>query len=142
MVANKKARSSGTPAKRQAVTNPKETIFSAKRFIGRKKEWSRIRNQNVPYEVTAGSGGESLITFNGKNARPEEISAHVLMKLKAEDAEKYLGEAVTEAVITVPAYFNDEISVRQLSMLVKSLVRCKAYREWKSNCCRSRLRSQ
>lgn len=108
VVANKKGEIIvGTPAKRQAVTNPKETIFSAKRFIGRKKSEVESEIKNVPYEVTAGSGGESLITFNGKNARPEEISAHVLMKLK-EDAEKYLGEKVTEAVITVPAYFNDD----------------------------------
>jgi molecular chaperone DnaK len=97
----------GTPAKRQAVTNPKETIFSAKRFIGRKR--SEVDNEvlNAPYEVTAGPNGESLIAFNGKATRPEEISAYVLMKLK-EDAEKYLGEKVTEAVITVPAYFNDD----------------------------------
>ncbi len=97
----------GTPAKRQAVTNPKETIFSAKRFIGRKR--SEVENEvlNAPYEVTAGPNGESLIAFNGKATRPEEISAYVLMKLK-EDAEKYLGEKVTEAVITVPAYFNDD----------------------------------
>jgi molecular chaperone DnaK len=108
VVANKKGEIIvGTPAKRQAVTNPKETIFSAKRFIGRKKSEVESEIKNVPYEVTAGPGGESLITFNGKNARPEEISAHVLMKLK-EDAEKYLGEKVTEAVITVPAYFNDD----------------------------------
>lgn len=108
IVANKKGEIIvGTPAKRQAVTNPKETIFSAKRFIGRKKDEVESEIKNVPYEVTAGSGGESLITFNGKNARPEEISAHVLMKLK-EDAEKFLGEKVTDAVITVPAYFNDD----------------------------------
>ena len=108
VVANKKGEIIvGTPAKRQAVTNPKETVFSAKRFIGRKKSEVESEIKNVPYEVTAGSSGESLITFNGKNARPEEISAHVLMKLK-EDAEKYLGEKVTEAVITVPAYFNDD----------------------------------
>jgi molecular chaperone DnaK len=108
IVANKKGEIIvGTPAKRQAVTNPKETIFSAKRFIGRKR--SEVDNEviNAPYEVTAGPNGESLIAFNGKATRPEEISAFVLMKLK-EDAEKYLGEKVTEAVITVPAYFNDD----------------------------------
>lgn len=108
VVANKKGEIIvGTPAKRQAVTNPKETIFSAKRFIGRKR--SEVDNEviNAPYEVTAGPNGESLIAFNGKATRPEEISAFVLMKLK-EDAEKYLGEKVTEAVITVPAYFNDD----------------------------------
>ncbi len=90
IVANKKGEIIvGTPAKRQAVTNPKETIFSAKRFIGRKKSEVESEIKNVPYEVTAGANGESLISFNGKEARPEEISAHVLMKLK-EDAEKYL----------------------------------------------------
>lgn len=108
VVANKKGEIIvGTPAKRQAVTNSKETIFSAKRFIGRKKSEVEAEIKNVPYEVVAGPGGESLIKFNGKDARPEEISAHVLMKLK-EDAEKFLGEKVTEAVITVPAYFNDD----------------------------------
>ncbi len=108
IVANKKGEIIvGTPAKRQAVTNPKETIFSAKRFIGRKRNEVDSEVINAPYEVTAGPNGESLIMFNGKETRPEEISAHVLMKLK-EDAEKYLGEKVTEAVITVPAYFNDD----------------------------------
>ncbi len=108
VVANKKGEIIvGTPAKRQAVTNPKETIFSAKRFIGRKRSEVDSEVINAPYEVTAGPNGESLIAFNGKATRPEEISAYVLMKLK-EDAEKYLGEKVTEAVITVPAYFNDD----------------------------------
>ena len=108
VVANKKGEIIvGTPAKRQAVTNPKETIFSAKRFIGRKRSEVDSEVINAPYEVTAGPNGESLISFNGKATRPEEISAHVLMKLK-EDAEKFLGEKVTEAVITVPAYFNDD----------------------------------
>jgi len=108
VVANKKGEIIvGTPAKRQAVTNPKETIFSAKRFIGRKRSEVDSEVINAPYEVTAGPNGESLIAFNGKATRPEEISAYVLMKLK-EDAEKFLGEKVTEAVITVPAYFNDD----------------------------------
>jgi len=108
VVANKKGEIIvGTPAKRQAVTNPKETIFSAKRFIGRKRSEVDSEVINAPYEVTAGSNGESLIAFNGKTSRPEEISAYVLMKLK-EDAEKFLGEKVNEAVITVPAYFNDD----------------------------------
>lgn len=97
----------GTPAKRQAITNPLGTIFSAKRFIGRQFDEVTDEIKNVPYKVVKGSNGEVLINFNGKDVRPEEIASHVLMKLKA-DAEKFLGDKVTEAVITVPAYFNDD----------------------------------
>ncbi len=97
----------GTPAKRQAITNPAGTIFSAKRFIGRKYDEVADEIKNVPYEVVKGKNGEALIKFDGKDVRPEEIWAHVLMKIK-EDAEKFLGSTVTEAVITVPAYFNDD----------------------------------
>ena len=96
----------GMPARRQAVTNSTNTIFSAKRFIGRK--FSEVTNEikNVPFKVTEGPDGGCLIEWNGKWVRPEEISAKVLEKLK-EDAEKFLGQKITEAVITVPAYFND-----------------------------------
>lgn len=97
----------GTPAKRQAITNPAGTIFSAKRFIGRNFDEVTDEIKNVPYEVVKGKDGAALIKFDGKEVRPEEIGAHVLMKLK-EDAEKFLGSTVTEAVITVPAYFNDD----------------------------------
>lgn len=97
----------GTPAKRQAITNPKNTIYSAKRFIGRKYEEVLNEIKNVPFEVIKGKDGEALIKFDGKEIRPEQIGAHVLMKIK-EDAEKFLGQKVTEAVITVPAYFNDD----------------------------------
>ena len=97
----------GTPAKRQQITNPAETIYSAKRFIGRKYDEVQDEIKNVPFEVVKGKNGEALIKFDGKEVRPEEISAHVLMKLK-EDAEKFLGQKVSEAVITVPAYFNDD----------------------------------
>ncbi|MFK7779932.1 MAG: molecular chaperone DnaK [Candidatus Gracilibacteria bacterium] len=97
----------GTPAKRQAITNPAGTIFSAKRFIGRKFDEVTEEIKSVPYEVIKGKAGEALIKFDGKDVRPEEIGAHVLMKIK-EDAEKFLGSKVTEAVITVPAYFNDD----------------------------------
>ncbi|MDD2487282.1 MAG: molecular chaperone DnaK [Candidatus Gracilibacteria bacterium] len=97
----------GTTAKRQAVVNPAQTIYSAKRFIGRKFDEVQSELKNVPFNVVKGPGGECLIEFNGKNIRPEEISARVLEKLK-EDAEKFLGEKITEAVITVPAYFNDD----------------------------------
>lgn len=96
----------GMPARRQAVTNPLKTIYSAKRFIGRK--FSEVKNEikNVPFNVVEGLDGAAMIEWDGKPVRPEEISAKVLEKLKA-DAEKYLGQKVTEAVITVPAYFND-----------------------------------
>lgn len=97
----------GTPAKRQAITNPAGTIFSAKRFIGRKFDEIQEEIKSVPYNVVKGSNGEALIEFDGKQVRPEEIGSHVLMKIK-EDAEKFLGQKVTEAVITVPAYFNDD----------------------------------
>lgn len=97
----------GTPAKRQAITNPLNTIFSAKRFIGRKFDEVTDEIKNVPYEVVKGPDGEALIKFDGKTVRPEQIGAYVLGKLK-EDAEKFLGTKVTEAVITVPAYFNDD----------------------------------
>ena len=97
----------GTPAKRQQITNPAQTIYSAKRFIGRKFDEVQDEIKNVPFEVVKGKNGEALIKFDDKEVRPEEISSHVLMKLK-EDAEKFLGDKVTEAVITVPAYFNDD----------------------------------
>ncbi len=97
----------GTPAKRQAITNPLWTIFSAKRFIGRKFNEVSEEIKNVPFKVIKGTDWSALLEFNHKTVRPEEIWAHVLAKLK-EDAEKYLWVAVTEAVITVPAYFNDD----------------------------------
>lgn len=107
VVANKKGETIvGMPARRQAVTNPAGTIFSAKRFIGRKFSEVTAELKNVPFKVTEGPDGGCLIEWDGKGVRPEEISAKVLEKLK-HDAEKFLGQKVTEAVITVPAYFND-----------------------------------
>lgn len=97
----------GTPAKRQATMNAAGTIFSAKRFIGRKFDEVAEEIKNVPYEVVKGSDWSALIKFDGKDVRPEEIGSHVLAKLKA-DAEKFLGSTITEAVVTVPAYFNDD----------------------------------
>jgi molecular chaperone DnaK len=96
----------GAPAKRQQVTNPQNTIFSIKRFVGRK--WDEVSEEMtiVPYEVAKGENGDARVKVEGKDYAPEEISAMILQKLKA-DAEAYLGETVTEAVITVPAYFND-----------------------------------
>lgn len=96
----------GIVAKNQSTTNPDNTIYSAKRFIGRQFDECQNDVKRVGFKVTKGRGGEAEITLDGKEHRPAEISAMVLQKLKA-DAEKYLGEKVTEAVITVPAYFND-----------------------------------
>ncbi len=96
----------GAPAKRQQVTNPQNTIFSIKRFMGRKFEEVNEEMTIVPYEVLQGPGGDVRVTAEGKDYAPPEISAMILQKLKA-DAEAYLGEPVTDAVITVPAYFNN-----------------------------------
>lgn len=96
----------GVPAKRQAITNPDNTVFSAKRFIGRKFNEVQSEIKTVPYKVTGNATGEAVFNIQGKTMKPEEISAQVLIKMK-EIAEAYLGEEVTEAVITVPAYFND-----------------------------------
>ncbi len=96
----------GKPAKNQAVTNPDSTITSIKRFVGRKFEETVSERKTISYKVVKGKDGRSSVEIEGKDYTPEEISAMVLQKLKA-DAEKYLGEPVTQAVITVPAYFND-----------------------------------
>lgn len=96
----------GVPAKRQAVTNPDKTISSSKRFIGRNYDEVQSEIKTVPYHVAKGSKGEVVFDVDGKHLTPEEIGAQVLIKMK-ETAEAYLGEEVTEAVITVPAYFND-----------------------------------
>jgi molecular chaperone DnaK len=96
----------GTVAKRQAVTNPENTIFSVKRFMGRKYSEVDEEMKIVPYEVVRGSNGDARIKVAGKEYTPPEVSAMILQKLRA-DAEAFLGEAVTDAVITVPAYFND-----------------------------------
>ena len=96
----------GAPAKRQQVTNPQNTIFSIKRFMGRK--WDEVSEEMtiVPYEVAKGDNGDARVEADGKEYSPPEISAMILQKLKA-DAEAYLGEPVTDAVVTVPAYFNN-----------------------------------
>jgi molecular chaperone DnaK len=97
----------GTVAKRQAVTNPQNTVFSIKRFMGRKEGEVREEESIVPYKVVAGPNGDARVEAGGKQYSPPEISAMILGKLKA-DAEAYLGESVDSAVITVPAYFNDD----------------------------------
>ncbi|HSQ66246.1 MAG TPA: molecular chaperone DnaK [Polyangiaceae bacterium] len=96
----------GQIAKRQAVTNPENTIFSAKRFIGHRFEETAEETKRVPYKVVRASNGDVAFDVRGKQVSPQEVSAKVLQKLK-KAAEDYLGEKVTEAVITVPAYFND-----------------------------------
>jgi molecular chaperone DnaK len=96
----------GKAAKNQAVTNPENTISSIKRFVGRKFSEVTEEIKTVSYNVVSGKDGRVEVEIEGKRYTPEEISAMVLQKLKA-DAEKYLGEPVTQAVITVPAYFND-----------------------------------
>ncbi|MDK1021951.1 MAG: molecular chaperone DnaK [Candidatus Hydrogenedentes bacterium] len=96
----------GAAAKRQAVTNPQNTIFSIKRFMGRRYEEVDTEEKLVPYKVAKSSSGDCEVKVADKTYRPPEISAMLLKKLK-EDAEAYLGEKVTQAVITVPAYFND-----------------------------------
>jgi molecular chaperone DnaK len=96
----------GAPAKRQQVTNPQNTIFSIKRFMGRKFDEVSEEMKIVPYEVVQGPNGDVRVKAGGKEYAPPEISAMILQKLKA-DAEAYLGETITDAVITVPAYFNN-----------------------------------
>jgi len=98
----------GTSAKRQAVTNPKNTLFAVKRLIGRKHSDKEIQKdiKKLPYEVVASANGDAWVRANGKDLAPQQVSAEILRKIK-EYAESYLGETVTQAVITVPAYFND-----------------------------------
>jgi len=96
----------GIPAKRQAVTNPEKTLFSTKRFIGRKFAEVASEIKTVPYKVAANGNGDVVFEIDGRTLTPEEVAAQVLKKMK-ETAEAYLGEEVTNAVITVPAYFND-----------------------------------
>ena len=96
----------GKAAKNQAVTNPKNTVFSIKRFMGRKYSECTSELKTVPYEVKEGQGGRAVVSIEGEDYTAEQVSAMILSKMKA-DAEKYLGETVTDAVITVPAYFND-----------------------------------
>ncbi len=98
----------GAPAKRQAVTNPANTLYAIKRLIGRKFDEDVVQRDIdlMPYKILKAKNGDAWVEVNGKQMAPPEVSARVLMKLKA-DAEAFLGEEVTEAVVTVPAYFND-----------------------------------
>ena len=105
----------GQPAKRQAITNPKHTIFSIKRFMGRKINEVKTEMNEVPYQVVEGDNGTARVKIDDRLYSPPEISAMILQKMK-KTAEEYLGHEITEAVITVPAYFND--SQRQATLLV------------------------
>jgi len=98
----------GQPAKRQAVTNPQNTLYAVKRLIGRRFEEEAVQKdiKLMPYKIVKADNGDAWVEANGKKMAPPEVSARVLMKIK-KDVEAYLGEEVTEAVITVPAYFND-----------------------------------
>src|SRR4028118_650185 len=96
----------GQVAKHQQVTNPKNTVFSIKRFVGRRHKEVANEEKMVPYEVTGGADDYVKVKIKGKEYTPEQISSFILQDLK-KTAEDYLGEQVTQAVITVPAYFND-----------------------------------
>ena len=96
----------GQVARRQSITNPENTVYSVKRFMGRRFDEVSQEAKRVPYKVVRGSSGEAEVDIRGKKLTAPEISARILMKLK-KAAEDHLGEKVTEAVITVPAYFND-----------------------------------
>ena len=98
----------GAPAKRQAVTNAKNTIFAVKRLIGRKFEEKEVQKDIglMPYKIVKADNGDAWVEVRGKKIAPQQVSAEILRKMK-KTAEDYLGEEVTEAVITVPAYFND-----------------------------------
>ena len=98
----------GAPAKRQAVTNAKNTIYAVKRLIGRRSRTTRSRRTSslMPYKIVRADNGDAWVEVRGKKISPQEVSAQILRKMK-KNAEDYLGETVTEAVITVPAYFND-----------------------------------
>src|SRR5690606_18638204 len=98
----------GQPAKRQAVTNPTNTVFAVKRLIGRRVGEPEVEKDKklVPYNIVDGGNGDAWVQVRGEKYSPSQISAFILQKMK-ETAESYLGETVTQAVITVPAYFND-----------------------------------
>ena len=96
----------GDPAKRQAITNPKKTIYSIKRFMGENFDNCKNDISSIPYSVTKGDNNTPRVDINGRLYTPQEISAMVLQKMK-KTAEEYLGQEISEAVVTVPAYFND-----------------------------------
>src|SRR5436190_14831563 len=103
----------GDPAKRQAVTNPRRTVYSIKRFMGRRRKEVASEEKLVPYKIVGGPDEPAAVEIDGKKYTPPEVSAMILRKLK-EAAETYLGHTVRKAVVTVPAYFND--AQRQATM--------------------------
>ncbi|MFM7841342.1 MAG: Hsp70 family protein, partial [Nitrospira sp.] len=107
-ITDKNERLIGQIAKRQAITNPENTIFSVKRLMGRKFDSRQVQDaaKRLPYKVVKGSNGDAHVEIRGKSYSPPEVSAMILQKMK-QTAEDFLGEKVTEAVITVPAYFDD-----------------------------------
>ena len=111
----------GTPAKRQAVTNPQKTLHAIKRLIGRRFEDDVVKKdmEMVPYKIIKADNGDAWVEVDDKKLAPPQISAEILKKLK-KTAENYLGQEVKEAVITVPAYFND--SQRQATKMLAKLL--------------------
>jgi molecular chaperone DnaK len=107
-ITDKDERLIGQIAKRQAITNPENTIFSVKRLMGRKMATREVQDamKHLPYKIIEGKNGDAHVVIRGKNYSPAEVSAMILQKMK-QTAEDYLGEKVTDAVITVPAYFDD-----------------------------------
>ena len=96
----------GDPAKRQAITNPQNTIYSIKRFMGNRFDEVKKESERVPYNVIKGDNNTPRVNINDRNYSPQEISAMILQKMK-KTAEDFIGQEVTQAVVTVPAYFND-----------------------------------
>jgi molecular chaperone DnaK len=131
----------GQPAKRQAVTNPEGTIFAVKRLIGRRFDDPMVTKDKglVPYQIVKGDNGDAWVEVHGKKYSPSQVSAMILQKMK-ETAESYLGETVTQAVITVPAYFNDaqrqatkdagKIAGLEVLSIIKSRLRLRSLTVW------------
>ena len=117
----------GDPAKRQAITNPKRTIYSIKRFMGETYDQVKNEIERVPYKVVRGKNDTVRIAVDGREYTPQEISAMILQKMK-KTAEDYLGQEVNEAVITVPAYFNDSRNRRPQSSPYRQRTYCRCSR--------------
>jgi molecular chaperone DnaK (HSP70) len=129
----------GLPAKRQAVTNPENTFFAIKRLIGRRYDDPMVEKDKklVPYKIVRADNGDAWVESRGKKYSPSQISAFILQKMK-ETAEAYLGEKVEQAVITVPAYFND--AQRQATKDAGKIAGLGAAHHQRADCCRARLR--
>ena len=138
-VANDGGRLVGQVARRQAVTNPEHTVFSIKRFMGRKHHEVEAEVRRVPYQVVPAANGDVRVDVRGKEYSPPEISAMILLKLK-QAAEDFLGQPVSDAVVTVPAYFNDAQRQATKGRGQDCRAQCAACHQ-RSHCCRARLRS-